>query len=260
MGISVHCDDPVAMDALRHNFSAMTVPAAEPDLRYRVSPNAAATHVVHCGSRLVGHAPDLGHLIYMVDSDLIIQLQLIRTDLLFLHAAVLSTEGGAHLLVGRSGAGKSTTCWGLLHHGMTYLSDELAPIDLGGMIVHPFPRALCMKTPPPAAYQLPQGVLGTSRGFHVPVSRIPRPNGVAPAAVRTVFFVEYEPARRRPSVRPIGRAEAAARLYPQVLNALAHGDDAMHGVTRVASAARAFVVEAAELSATCEAIQAVLDH
>ena len=53
-------------------------------------------------------------------------------------------------VLGKTGAGKSTTAWGLLHHGFSYLSDELAPIDLETLEVLPYRHALCLKRRPPS--------------------------------------------------------------------------------------------------------------
>jgi hypothetical protein len=259
-GIAIHCEDGPTRDVLRELFDVMWTETASPQLQYRI----AATDAGYCLSRSdvgpVGNARDLGQLLYVLDCDLVIQLQRLRPDLLFLHAAVLTYEGAAHVLTGRSGAGKSTTCWGLLHRGLGYLSDELAPIRLPDMTVQPFPRALCMKTAPPPGFELPPGTPATSRGYHVAISHMPASPPPVPSPLQTVFFVEYDASRRAPTIRAIGSAEAAARLYPNLLNALAHDDAAMAGVTRIATATRAFLVEAAELGATCETILGALRH
>jgi len=45
---------------------------------------------------------------------LTIELQKLRSDLYFLHAAVLGFKGKACLLVAPSGGGKSLTTWGVI--------------------------------------------------------------------------------------------------------------------------------------------------
>lgn len=259
-GVSIHCDHSDAMALLRANFWAMIARTLDADLRYRVVAQGHTFVVWRNDDVLVGNARDLGALVYILDSDIIVQLQLIRKELLFIHGAVVTDATGAHILTGHSGAGKSTTCWGLLQRGFGYLSDELAPIHLVHTTVHPFPRALCLKNSPPKGFELPPETCGTPRGFHIPVSSLPSCETAVPLPVRTLLFVEYAADREKPAVCPIGPAEAAARLYPNVLNALAHHDAAMNGVTRVASSARAFLVQAAELRATCDGIQTALRH
>src|SRR4030095_7633716 len=84
-------------------------------------------------------ARDDGDFLYMFEKDMTIEAQKLRSDLYFVHAAVVELDGHALALVAPSGYGKSTTTWGLLHHGFKDLSDELAPVHLTAMQVHPFP-------------------------------------------------------------------------------------------------------------------------
>jgi hypothetical protein len=224
---------------------------ARQHLIYDLQPSLdGSTQIVRVGSKFSSSATDMGNLIYMLEADLVVQLQLIRSDLFFFHAATVTLDGNAHLLVGRSGAGKSTTCWGLQHHGFGYLSDELAPIQLSDMMVYPYAHALCMKAQPPASYPVPQTGWYTPRGIHIPIS----PGVVGPLPIRSIFIVEYAAGRERPEIFAIGRAEAAARLYPNALNALAHAEDGLDAVAQIASAVPAFRVDSADLADTCNSI------
>ena len=243
----------MALATLRSNFSGMAPSTSTQNLIYDLqrAPDGSML-VVRAGSDVLLRATDMGDLIYQLEADLVVQLQLLRADLLFLHAAAVTLDGTAHLLVGRSGAGKSTTCWGLQHHGFGYLSDELAPIRMSDMMVHPYPHALCMKTEPPSSYPVPQAGWYTPRGVHIPIS----PDDTDPRPVRSIFMVEYAAGRARPEILAIGRAEAAARLYPNALNTLAHTGDGLDAVTRMASAVPAFRVECADLGDTCTRILA----
>lgn len=254
-GIEIKCDQESTLSILRANFGAMAGHAPHHHLRYDVQ------CLEHDGIRLSRHASefqvdakDIGELIFFLEGDLVVQLQLLRPDYLFLHAAVLALDGAAHLLVGRSGAGKSTTCWGLLHHGFGYMSDELAPVSLESKTILPYSHALCMKSEPPPSYPRPSGSHETSRGFHVPVSEMPLVCQEPRLPLRSVFLMEYAPALKRPMLRPIGVAEAATRLYPNVLNALAHEDDGLKAVSELARTAHCFQLETASLAATCDTI------
>jgi len=66
------------------------------------------------------------------------------------------------------------------------------------------------------------------------------------------------------SVREVGAAicacagEAAARLYVNALNALAHSDGGLDAVLHVASSARCFTLTTAGLPETCELVGSVL--
>jgi hypothetical protein len=113
-------------------------------------------------------APDDGTFLAMFDENFSIELQKLRPALYFVHAAVLTRPDCAFMLVTESGGGKSTLCWALSHHGYPYLSDELGPIDLGTLEVHPFTRALMLKTAAPGSfYPIPAAALRSSRGWHV---------------------------------------------------------------------------------------------
>ena len=254
-GIEISCDQEPVLSVLNANFGAMIGPAPHHHLRYEIQSNGqGGSRLSRRDSDFQVDAKDMGELIFALEGDLVVQLQLLRPDYLFLHAAVLAFDGAAHLLVGRSGAGKSTTCWGLLHHGFGYMSDELAPVSLDGKTIRPYSHALCMKSQPPPSYPLPDGSQETSRGFHVPVSRMPLVSSVQQLPLRSVFVMEYLPKRDRPRLRSVGPAEAATRLYPNILNALAHDDDGLKAASDLARYARCFQLECASLSATCEMI------
>jgi hypothetical protein len=205
-------------------------------------------------------AVDEGRLLFQLEQDLTLALQRLRRDLYFLHSASVGVPEGAVLFVGDSGAGKSTLTWGLLHHGFGYLSDELAPIDAQELRVLPYPRALCLKDPPPEPYALPPAVMETSRGLHV---RVGGDGCSAPAADRlhAIFFLEPgATARRRPAVRPISRGEAAARLLANVLNPLSHACDGLDTALAIARGAPCFALRAGDLRATCDLVGGSLEE
>ncbi len=245
-------ESAVLLEAVYGSFSAPNGPgAAEPALDYSVERDAEGGFVLRRDPGQTVHAPSDGLFLFHFEKDLTIELQRRRSDLYFLHAAALERDGRGLLLVAESGAGKSTTTWGLLHHGFRYASDELAPIDLARREVHGFPHALCLKTDPPEPYPLPAGTLRTSRTRHVPVNLMPSPLAPGPFAPETIVFVQYRPELGRPALAPLGRAEAAARLYVQALNALAHPEDGLDAALEIVRGARCFSLEAVALDATC---------
>lgn len=62
-----------------------------------------------------------------------------RHDLLWMHAGVVARAGRALILAGLAGQGKSTLVAEFLARGWTYLSDEIAAIDVERTAVLPFP-------------------------------------------------------------------------------------------------------------------------
>ena len=258
--VEIVCDEPAAASALRENYEALSCDAAGVvDLRYHVSaePSASASGFLlrrHDGRALL--AADLGELVFQLEKAIIVAIQECRPDLLFLHAAALERDRAAWLLVGASGAGKSTTAWGLLHHGFSYLSDELAPIDLGTLDVLPYPHALCLKRRPAPPYRLPAEALDLGTTIHVPARSLPSVSRLDPCPLQAVFFVNQDARVSDPTLRRVSTAEAAARLYVSTLNALAHEARGLDAVLKVASHVSCFVLQAGDLESTCKLIAA----
>jgi hypothetical protein len=225
-----------------------------PALDYSVARGPAGEFLIRRRCEEFACADGTGSFLYEFEHDLTVELQKRRSDLYFLHAAALERRGRVVLLVAESGAGKSTTTWGLLHHGFRYASDELAPIELSSGRVHGFPHALCLKADPPAPYTLPGGVLRTTRSRHVPVALLPCGLAPCPLPLDAIVFLRYQAERHQPSIRPVAAAEAAARLYVQALNPLAHPADGIDAALQVARGVRCLSLDAARLDATCDLV------
>ncbi len=256
--IEIVCDDPAVTSTLRENYEALSCAEAKAaDLRYRVSAEPSTSRfLLRRDDGNAQSAADLGELVFQLEKAIIVAIQECRPDLLFLHAAALERDRAAWLFVGESGAGKSTTAWGLLHHGFNYLSDELAPIDLGTLEVIPYPHALCLKRRPPPPYLLPAEYLDLGRTIHVPARSLPSVSRLAPCPLQAVFFVNQDSRVSDPTLRRVSTAEAAARLYVSTLNALAHEACGIDAALRVASHASCFVLQAGDLESTCKLIAA----
>lgn len=252
--VSIDCDDASAAQLLQANFAAMTGfnprggtgGASLVYLVRRIGSNAMLS--LSCRNEPPVDFDNLGDLLHALETDLTIAMQRRRPDLLFLHAAALELGGRCYLLAGDSGDGKSTTAWGLLHRGFRYLSDELSPIDTDSMQVHAYPHALCMKSHPPATHPLPlSGVQRLRTTLHVPIASLPASLGPAVCPIEAIVFVRYASASTVPALRRLSSAEAGARLYTTALNALAHSARGLDAVLHVASRARCFVLETADL-------------
>lgn len=256
VNVAIACDSDDVFQLLCDNFAAMSGNFNQPELVYRVgSGSQNGTYTVDRNNgkwRASGLSP--GQLYYELESDLVVQLQLLRPDLLFMHSAAVALDGQAHLFLGRSGDGKSTTCWGLLNKGFAYLSDELAPVDLASSYVHPYSHALCMKAAPPKSFPVPETTLVTDRGLHVPVAEMPGGVLGCPMPLRSLWFVKYSPDNSVPDVAGVGHAEAATRLYPNILNALAHDNDGLAAARKLTGGLACYRLNCAELGATAELV------
>lgn len=268
LGLHVHvgCADAAAAAALHANLGAMIAPTGgadydlpEYDLRYRIDRDeATSSYALRRDDNELQPCADLGELVFALEKDLTIELQLRRSELLFLHAAAMEWQGRALLLAGESGSGKSTMAWALLHHGFGYLSDELGPVDLNTMAVLPFPHALCLKREPPPPYTLPARTIRLGHRIHVPTESLPSPTTTGPYPLATAFLVKYRPELQSPQLRAIGRGEASARLYTTALNLLAHPNHGLDAAVRIAEQVPCFTLEAADLGSTCALIGAAM--
>jgi len=70
----------------------------------------------------------------------------------------------------------------------------------------------------------------------------------------------YDPDALAPSVRRLTAGEAAARLYANALNPLAHAGEGLDGAIRIATASRCFELTTAELASTCALLTATMER
>lgn len=196
--------------------------------------------------------------LFMFEKDMTIELQRQRADLFFLHAAVVEYQGKTALISAPSGTGKSTLTFALLHSGFNYLSDELAPVELNPLRVHPYPHALCLKAAPPEPYRLPVETLDAGRTLHVPPSVLPCKTITDPQTLNAIFFIRREGAAGGAELKKLGDAEVVARLYTNSLNALAHAGDGLDAAVRIAECVPGYELDSTNLGAAMDAIRSAL--
>jgi hypothetical protein len=254
----IECCDVDLQRLMLANWGQLATHDPEPAIRYRLARDPSRGILLERSGQLLATLVDEGDLLSALEHDVVVELQHRRRDLYFLHAAAAEFEGQACLLVARSGAGKSTTIYGLLQHGFGYLSDELAPIELPCLHVHGYAHALCLKQPPPAPYQLPAETVRTTRAWHIPTACLPRVATAPSYPVTAIFFIQYKADACRPDMRAVSSGESAARLYANALNQLAHTNVGLNAAGHIASGVRSFVLETADLPATCSLIRGAL--
>jgi hypothetical protein len=254
--VRVRCLGAPVETLVRAAYGALACDAGVADVTYVAGAGEPEGYCLHGPDHAVV-AADASDFLVLLETELSIEVQKRRPDLFFLHAAALEHEGSGVLLIGASGAGKSTAAWGLAHAGFGYLSDELAPLDPETLEVVAYPRALCLKADPPA-HPLPARTLRTARTLHVPPDALPGGVAGGPRPVHALFFVDHRAGTPRASVEPVTKGEAAARLLASALNPLAHPAAGLDAATRIASAVPAFRLRTAALPATAALLKATL--
>ena len=175
------------------------------------------------------------------------------------HAAVLATPDESVLIVGRSGAGKSTTSVALAQAGLTLFTDDVALIARDTL--RPF------SVPRPIKLDLQSRRLLRKTGLRVrPESRLGESiartalPGLAPLAVpgppltKAIFFGEGRQAQAQ--LRDITRAEAVIRLVQQSASERFGESGPTDGALAVVNAVRCYELVAGDLDTT---VQTVLD-
>src|SRR4030095_15972274 len=254
--IRVECLDRQAASLLNSNYGWFQRAVEEPQISYRITRQGKADgRLIARNGAYPELARDDGDFLHMFEKDMTIETQKLRSDLYFVHAAAVELDGHALALVAPSGYGKSTTTWGLLHHGFKYLSDELAPVHLTAMQVHPFPHALCLKTLPPNEYPLPEETIFTTRTAHVPAQFLPCETLSETVPLHAIFFVRFIDEIPDPVLKPMAKGEAAARLFTNALNPLAHSGEGLDGAIEIVSKTHCFELLSSSLTSTCELIK-----
>lgn len=249
----VRCQTDRSMFLLESHYGHLRSRIDNPILCYQIDQEDDSTFTIERPGFRVARLVER-KLLLALDYDLMIKLQRHREDLLFLHAAALELDGKAILFPARAGTGKSTLAWRLQDGRFRYLSDELAPIDPRTYTVSPFPRAICLKTPPPLPHRLPRGVIRTTGTIHVPNSCLRVPAVTEPVELGALVFPTRVETVSRARVRRLSRAEGAALIYSNALNPKAHPSCGLDIVIDVAKRFPCFEVEMGDLSSTAEVV------
>jgi hypothetical protein len=142
-----------------------------------------------------------------------------------LHASVVKIGAGAVLIVGTSGAGKSTTAAALVRRGFPFISDDVAVLESSGMshAVHLGHAYLRIYDNSAIAAGWPAGL---PRLFHHPIFDDKRYVDLAddtqdkeriPTAIRAIYVLERNVARREGStIQPLGPRQALQHLLANV--------------------------------------------
>jgi len=233
LGIRLQLEIPACLQPLFSGLSSSF--SASPHLLCLRARSRGGCHwVVDYGPcRKFGEACGHAALHYTVDKALILELQRRRSELLFLHAAVLGYSTGAIAILAASGTGKSTTSLAALQAGLRCYSDELAPIDLNKLSVWPYPRALSMKTRPNLCHirGLPR-VRSIGQQWFLPLDLSHLHACGHPIPLRTLVILDQSSAGCSRTIK-LSDAAALTNVYSHCLNPMAHDNGGLSAVRRL---------------------------
>ena len=260
--VEFRIETPAFRALVAANFEAMLEarPDEDPDFIYSEIHTEFNSSILQACSEerfLEGDSP--ADKLWSLEKDLTVALQKARPELLFLHSAALVFRDRAFLFVASSGTGKSTTAFALLHHGFRYMSDELCPLDPQTLDVYPYPHALCVKRAPALPYTLPQQTIDLGRTLHVPTRHLDTEIATRPHTLAAIFMLERADDHGGPQSMRLRKAEAAARLYTNALNPLAHPNLGLDVAVAIVERVPCFHLSLSGLASTCSLIQREID-
>lgn len=165
-----------------------------------------------------------------------------------------------------SGSGKSTLALALLSRGWKYFCDEFAMIDPETLCLHPFPKALCIKS---GSFEIVHrsGLAFAAGRYHVHgykgqvgyVNPLHFGSDVMaePAPIRLIVLPKYTPGIA-PRCRPTTPDQAAFALARHSPNRTAFGDRAIAVFTDIARKTDALALDVGPLEETCDLLEDLL--
>lgn len=261
--VTLYCDDSATADVLSTCYSALLhsrcrTTAEHIRIRVRSGPQDESW-TVSIGAR-ASNCCDLDELLYAVDKALTIELQHQRSELYFVHGAAVANGNQCIVISGESGSGKSTLCWQLCNDGFGYLSDELVPIDLRTTEARPYPHALCLKNIAPGAAPIPASTINAGRTLHVPVSDLRGGVRDDSTCISAFVFLQGDLAAERPEIRSVCKAEAAARIFANGLNQLAHENSGLGAASQLANSVPSYLLHRGSITAMSDQVMTLLDN
>lgn len=253
---TIRSQSPALLDIVDLQYSHLrgVVEPTEAGIDIELIPVDDKTCEIRIEDESVASVSGPGHLLHELDNRLVYHLQRRVPGLYFVHAACLAREGSATMIMGDSGAGKSTTAYALAAAGLEYLSDELSPIDVDEQVVMPYARAICLKNDPPAPLELPENYLRSEWTLHIDPQLLGATVATGPRRLDRIVFLTHEPDNSEPRLRRLSSSDAAVRLYQNALNQLAHEGWGLDDTVRLVSSATCYELVRGGVTQTLEAL------
>lgn len=185
-------------------------------------------------------------------------LTTLLTRTLFIHAGAVDFAGRGVIVIGQSGAGKTSTVAALVRKGAAYLSDEVALLDPVSQTVAPFAIPMAVKPwTRSAAGSLPEG----RRVAREPGAEFWLPRHVGrPVAAETFVVLRGEAAGPRVTPISAGQMLLAISEHASSFKQQHRVRDAFAGFARLLRNARCVVLEASRPAAHAHLLAALANR
>lgn len=165
---------------------------------------------------------------HRIKREVLLSFMAVHSNLLWMHAAAVTRAGGAIMMAGEWGSGKSTLTARLCHAGWQYLTDDTAPIDPATDRVLPFPQTPLMR--PASRVPLSPAELSGLEKVAIPLA--PASWVTEPVPIEAIVFPRYTPGIAA-RLDPITPADAVFAMVPHILNFPGHRQQALEYLARL---------------------------
>lgn len=180
-------------------------------------------------------------------------------DRLVLHAAAATAPSGTVLLLGPSGAGKTTMTAALVRSGFGYIADEIVAFDHGETTPQPYHKAISLKGSSRWLFPDLRNALGTasdagsSQLWHVPIDAIRSGARSEGAPITMIVELRYDAAAVT-TLEPMAGRDALASIIANCFSGDRLDGESFSSASALAGAAPAYRLVFSDLVPACRLV------
>ncbi len=215
-------------DYVTHTFRHMLAPAMTRSAGELAFNETADGYSLRSADSLDYANVPLEDLLPLVKDEVRLQFMRARPDLLWMHAGAIERGGGALLLAGKSGQGKSTLTTYLCEHGWRFLSDDVAPLRMDVDRVLPFPQSPVRRRHPGREVSTEELATLERESVDVAPERLRRGD----AEIWGIVFIEYAKDSKAGLIE-LDQGSAAMEILRNATNFFDHRGNAVERAARL---------------------------